>query len=353
MRQPAFTGPLRLGDSVPTPRPAAPAQAAAPQPGSRGPQFAVRGRLNAIVLDLVLLTLVTSVLVAALGEKPRSADGLLLLLALQLGYFFICETRGGQTIGKRVFHVRVATLSGAPLTMRQVAVRTIFRLFDGLPMLYASGLISLMRTGRERRQRIGDVVAGTTVVLDSAGKPLRTPRWLLPAATLLAVLASVALLAPTLAGGHRARAPLGQASPQFTPEEPVNGPWLATGTTASSIGYSNMPIGERFTSTWQITQECVAGRRCSRTITLALPHESPVRAELRPSGEGWYALLPTLLRACRYSASGRPIYWRQRSLVLLRFTDAGRRAEAYERDRSAAPACGYGADTVTWRANLR
>jgi uncharacterized RDD family membrane protein YckC len=156
----------------------------------------VRGRLNAIVLDLLLLGVATRLLQGALGDSARSTDALLLFAGLQFAYFFACEASNGQTIGKRVFHVRVATLTGTPLTARQAAIRNVLRFADALPIFYASGLLSIMRTGRARRQRIGDVVAGTTVVLDAHGKPLATPRWLLPVATILATATSFAVILP-------------------------------------------------------------------------------------------------------------------------------------------------------------
>jgi uncharacterized RDD family membrane protein YckC len=187
--------------------------------GPDAPDAAVRARLNAVVLDLAIVWF-ASLLLSTL--TPRSLDAPLLYIALQLAYFFVLESHGGQTLGKRIFHVRVTTVSGAPLASRQVAVRNLLRVFDALPLLYASGLISLMRTGRARRQRLGDVAAGTVVVVEPGGKPLATPRWMLPAATLVATLVSVALIltavrlaSPHKSPGAEARAAGAQGAPSW------------------------------------------------------------------------------------------------------------------------------------------
>jgi uncharacterized RDD family membrane protein YckC len=202
----AFMGSLQLGGASPAGNPVATAdEQPGPREGLLAPQVAVRARLNAIILDLLVLGAAVRALAAGLGHSVSPATELLLFAALQFAYFFALESRGGQTIGKRVFHVRVATLTGARPTNRQVAVRNVLRVLDALPLLYASGLISLMRTGRARRQRIGDVLAGTTVVLDDAGKPLPTPRWLLPGATILATLVSIAVIVPIV--NHRESSP--------------------------------------------------------------------------------------------------------------------------------------------------
>ncbi|HEV3282754.1 MAG TPA: RDD family protein [Solirubrobacteraceae bacterium] len=205
MAEDPFVGALRLGgaSTLPSPRVAAreqpPAGESSPVRESTAlPQVAIRARLNAIILDLVLLGLLTRLLAGALAGSVTAGTEVLLFWGLQFGYFFALEARSGQTVGKRVFHVRVATLGGASPTARQIAVRNVLRIFDALPLLYASGLISVMRTGRNRRQRIGDVAAGTTVVLDSHGRALPTPRWLLPTATVLATLISLAVVIPAV-----------------------------------------------------------------------------------------------------------------------------------------------------------
>jgi hypothetical protein len=67
-----------------------------------------------------------------------------------------------------------------------------------------SGLISMVRTGPSRRQRIGDIAAGTIVVaVDGRSAREGTPRWLLPLATLAAVVVSALSVAAMAEAGHQ------------------------------------------------------------------------------------------------------------------------------------------------------
>jgi uncharacterized RDD family membrane protein YckC len=45
-----------------------------------------------------------------------------------------------------------------------VLARTVLRIVDALPIFYIVGLITVLATGRGRRQRVGDLAAGTLVV---------------------------------------------------------------------------------------------------------------------------------------------------------------------------------------------
>ncbi len=84
-----------------------------------------------------------------------------LFVILCLAYYFVLESRSGQTIGKRLMGVRVVDLDGGRPTTGAVFRRTLGRLVDVLPLLYQVGLIA---TGfGQRRQRIGDRLAHTTV----------------------------------------------------------------------------------------------------------------------------------------------------------------------------------------------
>lgn len=352
MPEDAFTGllsPRPAGTLPGSPLPPAPK----PQPPVWAePQVAVRARLNAIVLDLILLGLLSRILLAVTDARASSGVVLALFTVLQLAYFFVYEASSGQTIGKRLFHVRVETLSGQRPTTGQIAWRTVLRPVDALPALYASGLISLMRTGRSRRQRIGDVVGGTTVVLDDRGKPLPTPRWLLPAATVLATTISVAIL---LAAFHARHRPIETASgfSGARSAAPTSGTWLAHATTLSSVGYSNVQAGDSYFKDWRIARSCAPSGICAFHLTLALAHEPAATAPLVEHSDGWHADLPVRLYPCGTTREGRELYWPQHSSLVLSFAADGRTAEAHERDFSETAACGYGTDAVTWTAERR
>lgn len=87
----------------------------------------------------------------------------LVLFALEWIYFVSFEaSRLGATPGKRVFKLRVAQLSGAPITFHQAVVRNLLRAVDVLPFLGATGLVSMLVT--RRFQRLGDLAAETVVI---------------------------------------------------------------------------------------------------------------------------------------------------------------------------------------------
>jgi uncharacterized RDD family membrane protein YckC len=313
--------------------------------GLQAPQAAVRARLNAVVLDLILLGFLSQALAGGLSGSASSATRAGVFLALEFAYFFACELRSGQTVGKRVFHVRVTTASGAPATAGQIALRNVLRLVDALPFFYASGLISMIRTGPGRRQRIGDVAAGTSVVLDPAGKPLRTPRWLLPAVTLLATLTSLAIVIPILTAPHGGN-PFTAASAQAG--TPVEGTWLAYGHVVSSAGYESEPAPR---ATWTIARPCPPPGLCGYTLSFQTRGQPPVGATMFAAKSEWLALFRPLTVRCG-EAKGKPVYWQQQSIVALRFTDGGRAAEGEERDLSRSRSCGSGSDLLRWTAHL-
>jgi uncharacterized RDD family membrane protein YckC len=76
----------------------------------------------------------------------------------------------GQTIGKRLFHLRVIDESGLPLRIEQAWVRNLMRVVDALPLAYLVGGISMLSS--PIMQRFGDRVAGTLVVRET---PLAAP----------------------------------------------------------------------------------------------------------------------------------------------------------------------------------
>jgi uncharacterized RDD family membrane protein YckC len=312
----------------------------------QAPQAAIRARLNAVILDLILLGFLSQLIAGAMTYGARSSTRALVFLGVQFAYFFIWELRSGQTIGKRIFHVRVTTTTGAPATAAQVATRNVLRLVDALPFLYASGLISLIRTGPGRRQRIGDVAAGTTVILDPGAKALNTPRWLLPALTILATFLSIAIIVPILKAPRTTLLTAGAGAGTGPP--PVEGVWTASAQPVSAVGYRET---RPRTARWTIARYCPPQGLCVLSLTFQAPGEAPVRGNLSQASGGWAAVFPALTYPCG-QASGRTLYWQQHSVIGLRFSNDGRSAEGEERDVSQAPGCGYGSSLRRWSAHL-
>lgn len=77
---------------------------------------------------------------------------------------FLSEALTGRTLGKAVTGLRVVRAEGGPAGWRAIAVRTLLRLVDGLPVFYALGVLVILVT--PTHQRIGDLAARTVVVRD-------------------------------------------------------------------------------------------------------------------------------------------------------------------------------------------
>jgi uncharacterized RDD family membrane protein YckC len=124
-------------------------------------------RVAAALIDLLVLVVVGFLLATLSGAYTTSAR--LVTVAWVLYYYFALELLTGQTLGKKLMGLRVAQADGSPPELRQVAMRTVLRLVDGLGV-YLVGLIAMLATG-ERRQRLGDLAAGTIVTTAEEAAP--------------------------------------------------------------------------------------------------------------------------------------------------------------------------------------
>ncbi len=131
----------------------------------------LRRRSAAATADVLVLGAVFVVLGLTLGDA-EAADGsatleltgapAVLWFALAFLYYFVSELCTGRTLGKALLGLRVVR-EGGPLNAASVAVRTVLRVVDVLPVFYLVGFITAVATG-DRRQRLGDVAARTYVV---------------------------------------------------------------------------------------------------------------------------------------------------------------------------------------------
>lgn len=140
-------------------------------------RFAVAGptrRGLAYLIDLLLRTAIAGMLLALallLGIDRQGAGGvfLIILFALEWGYYVACDTLfGGVTPGKRALDLRVIKEGGYPITFVDSVLRNLLRAADFLPVGYGLGLVVMAIDGRFRR--LGDLVAGTLVVIEDRGR---------------------------------------------------------------------------------------------------------------------------------------------------------------------------------------
>jgi len=90
------------------------------------------------------------------------ALGTLAFFAISIAYGIVLEWRWrGQTLGKRLFGLRVIDVQGLRLQFPQIVVRNLLRFVDALPALYLVGGAAAFLS--RRSQRLGDLAANTVV----------------------------------------------------------------------------------------------------------------------------------------------------------------------------------------------
>jgi uncharacterized RDD family membrane protein YckC len=165
---------------------------------------AVRWRISAAIIDNFVVYGLYLLLCLLLHWRVANLEHLLALLPIGVAYHFLLESRDGQTIGKRQYGIRVVSADDRPADPKAIAMRSALRIIDQLPFWYLSGLFSMVRTGPARRQRIGDVAAGTKVIATEGRSAARgTPGWMLPTATLVAFAISALAIVGIAEAGHQ------------------------------------------------------------------------------------------------------------------------------------------------------
>ncbi|HEV8338267.1 MAG TPA: RDD family protein [bacterium] len=170
---------------------------------AQAPYASIGDRFLAQLLDLVLafsvFVFTGLTLAARVGGRTQGGFNLegwpalfaLTLTALPvLAYFILTEWLFGATLGKVVAGIRVQRIGGRKLGLGAAIIRNALRAVDIVPF-YIFGALLVMVT--DRKQRLGDVAAGSVVVRRE------TPR----AARIAALIAVLLLAAAGFIGGVR------------------------------------------------------------------------------------------------------------------------------------------------------
>lgn len=164
-------------------------------------------RIAAALVDVALLTGLFLILGLTVGNATLgggfsvslSAGWSGLYLALLLVYYFALEASIGQTVGKCLLGLRVVRRDGGRPSAWAIAGRTLLRLIDWLPALYLVGFITMLATGRGRRQRLGDLAARTAI---ARALPVRHRGLVLaPLALVVLAVAGLSVYRAATAGG--------------------------------------------------------------------------------------------------------------------------------------------------------
>lgn len=139
-------------------------------------------RMLAWLIDLVVrAVLVLAVLVIPISFTASGMSGLgvgltfFAVFLLDWGYFFVSElVTGGRSVGKMVLRLRVVRPNGLPITWRESFLRNLVRAADiALFPPYFVILGPLVMAFDDKFRRLGDLVAGTVVVLEESAARAR------------------------------------------------------------------------------------------------------------------------------------------------------------------------------------
>lgn len=138
-------------------------------PGSRSYAFIIDWHIR-LLLALAWFVISVLIFIGGFAAMSHAAERAILITTLPasilyLFYHPILELlMRGQTPGKRMAGVRIVNREGGPPSIGAILIRNAFRLIDSLPMFYLVGLVTTFIT--EQRVRIGDMAAGTLLVID-------------------------------------------------------------------------------------------------------------------------------------------------------------------------------------------
>jgi len=132
-------------------------------PVLRGLAWSVDG---AVILAASIVIGKASGTLAVLGADWASALAGLVYFVASMAYGMAFEWYWrGQTLGKRLFGLRVVDAQGLHLRPAQVVLRNLIRAIDMLPLAYLVGAVACLLS--RKGQRLGDLAANTVVLRES------------------------------------------------------------------------------------------------------------------------------------------------------------------------------------------
>ena len=157
-------------------------------PGRRSFAFIADWHIR-VLLALAWFIVASIVVLGRLPLDGVETENMLIIVAPAVGLYFLYHpilevAMRGRTPGKRLAGVRLVTRTGDIPDAGALILRNVFRLIDSVPLLYLVGLGMVMFTAQH--VRIGDLAAGTLLIVDEAGGDALFARWSASGATSLA-----------------------------------------------------------------------------------------------------------------------------------------------------------------------
>lgn len=124
---------------------------------------ASKARLIAVYIDQVIAFVVMMVVLAFVPESLPMVKAVFFVL-IYLAYFVVLEAVWSRTLGKHFQGLVVRKLDGGPCDWKAALIRSALRIVEVNPLLLGGLPAGLVIIASERKQRIGDLLAGTLVV---------------------------------------------------------------------------------------------------------------------------------------------------------------------------------------------
>src|SRR5262245_21866864 len=127
-----------------------------------------KDRWFAAVVDnfpAMILALVVAPQAVGYGNAAAWAAG----RAAYFGYYFVSEVLFRNTLGKWFMGLCIRQTSGERCTRAQLSIRSLFRIVEVNPILLGDLPAAVSILISKRKQRLGDLVAGTVVISRSEG----------------------------------------------------------------------------------------------------------------------------------------------------------------------------------------
>jgi len=129
-------------------------------------------RLIAYIIDAIIIIIVSVIIGLIIAISIVLTGAFFLFVGyglffftfgiLSILYFIILDVAWGGTVGKRAMGLQVQTTNGGRVSIGQSFIRNISKIF--WLFLFLDWLIAIVTAGNDRRQKLTDRWAGTTVV---------------------------------------------------------------------------------------------------------------------------------------------------------------------------------------------
>lgn len=124
-----------------------------------------KARLLALVIDHVIALALMLIALALVPESLPLVKAVFFVF-IYLAYFVVLEALWSRTLGKFFQGLVVRKLDGNPCDWKAALIRGSLRIVEVNPLLLGGLPAGLVIIASERKQRLGDLLAGTVVVSD-------------------------------------------------------------------------------------------------------------------------------------------------------------------------------------------